>query len=475
MKKVESGQQFKIFLSPNQERFVFSRDIINVLYSNMGEGKTYAAVAALIAHAQRNKQPIYCAIVRDTHENIKNSTVPSIKKALDTLGPGLYQFKDDCKHLEIKCVPRVYVDLFGIDDENSLSKLGQGPEYALIWLEEPAPIIDKKNAGLSVDVYRAALARCARQDLSIVPRLQITMNPPDEDHWTFTELIDSPAVDPDFPLITKAVFRLLPGENKFISEYARQAVKFAYKKDPGLWMRYVEGKAAPVYRGKKVTPEYNHEIHLLKFPVDPAKGLIGFRGWDGWHSPTCLVGQILHTGRLVFFETIHLENSDVSQLIDFQLAPMLRSPRWLNVCKGWRDIGDVSMKNGDQSNKGESAAKVIEKKLNTYFEGGPAHWEHMKIGLKNSFNRNVLGKPAIQLSPEEKYLHRALSGDWHYKTDNSGKIISNLPEKNTSSHIGDAYANVVNVLIPELDAQFDSRNVRKLAQAARDRAASYGG
>jgi hypothetical protein len=475
VKKIEQSQQFKIWLSPNQERFAFSKAIINVLYSNMGEGKTYAAVASLIVHAQRNGQPIYGALVRDTLENIKNSTVPSIKKALDSLSPGLYRFWDDFKHLEIKSVPRVYIDLFGIDDENSLSKLGQGPEYAIIWLEEPAPIIDKKNAGLSIDVYRAALARCARQDLSVIPRLQITMNPPDEDHWTFTELIDAPEVDPDFPLITKAVFRLLPGENKFISEYARQAVKYAYKKDPGLWMRYVEGKASPVYRGKKVTPEYNPEIHLLKFPVDPAKGLVGFRGWDGWHSPTCLLGQILHTGRLVFIDSLHAENSDVKQLIDFQLAPLLRSPRWLNQCKAWRDIGDISMKNGDQSNKGESAAKVIETKLGTFFEGGPAHWERMKIGLKGSFNKMVLGRPAIQIGPEERLLHRALAGDWHYKTDNSGKIVSAIPEKNTSSHIGDAYANVVNILIPELDMQFDTSTTRKLAQAARDRAASYGG
>jgi len=475
MKNVSGAKQFSIKLSPTQERFVFSRSIINVLYSNMGEGKTFAAVVSMINSAQRAGKPIQAAIVRDTHENIKNSTIPSIKKCLDFISPGLYRFWNDSKSLEIRTNPRITCDLFGIDDEASLSKLGQGPEYSLVWLEEPAPIIDRSNAGLSLSVYQSALARCARQDMDIVPRLNVTMNPPDESHWTFQTLIDSPSVDPEFPLITKAVFRMEPGENKFISDYARQAVKLAYKNDPGLWQRYVEGKAAPVFRGKKVCPEYNPDLHLLKFPVDPAKGLVGFRFWDGWHNPSCLVGQITHTGRLVFIDTIHLENSDVSQLIDFSLAPLLRSPRWFGMCKGWRDVGDVSMKNGDQSNKGVSAAKVIEEKLHTYFEGGPAHWDRQKIGLKAAFNRNVVGKPAIQISPEEKFLHRALSGEWHYKTDNSGKIISNLPEKNTASHVGDAFANGVNILIPELDAQFDSSTMRKLSAAARDRAASYSG
>jgi hypothetical protein len=469
-----AAREFKIQLSPTQERFAFSPAIINVIYGSMGEGKTHAGVVSMIVHAQRNKQPIHCAIVRDTHENIKISTLPSIKKSLDSISPGLYRSWNDSKSLEIRCEPKVTVDLFGIDDEASLSKLGQGPEYALIWLEEPAPIIDKKNAGLSVDVYRAALSRCARQGLTIIPRVQVTMNPPDEDHWTFTELLDAPAVDPDLPLITKAVFRINTGENKFISEFARQTVKMAYKNDIGLWTRYVEGNAAPVYRGAKVTPGYNPEIHLVPYPIEPAKGLIGFRFWDGWYSPSALLGQITHSGRLIFLDTLHKENSDVSQLIDFDLAPLLRSPRWFNVCKGWRDIGDISMATGDQSNKAESAAKVIERKLNTYFESGPARWEQMTIGLGKAFNKNVNGRPAIQINPQERFLHRALSGDWHYKTDNSGRIAAKIPEKNLSSHLGDAFANGVNVLIPELDSNIDKDFLRKIREQARIRAASYG-
>ena len=43
------------------------------------------------------------------------------------------------------CKPTVE-DFFWIDDPASLSKL-QGPQYAIIWLEEPAPIIEKQNAG----------------------------------------------------------------------------------------------------------------------------------------------------------------------------------------------------------------------------------------------------------------------------------------------------------------------------------------
>jgi hypothetical protein len=466
----------RVMFSENQQRFIFSDDIIVVLYSNMGEGKTFAGVWGMVRHAQRNKQLIRCAIIRDTHENIKTSTVPSIKKALDFVRPGLYTFKNDYKQLIINTDPPVLADLFGIDDDAALSKL-QGPEYALIWLEEPAPIIDRKNAGLPESVFNAALSRCARQDESIIPRLQITMNPADQDHWTYVRLIDAPRIlDPECPLVTKSVFRLIPGENKHLSMLARQTTSVAYKGDVGLEQRYVKGLFAEVYRGVKVTPGYNEDIHRLKFPVEPARGLVGFRFWDGWHSPSCLMGQITHTGRLIFIDSIHLENADTISLIDFKVAPLLASPRWRNQCYGWRDIGDFSMRIPDQSNRNQSASRVIEEKLKTYFEPGPSRWEIMKNGLRHAFTRNdIRGRPAIQLNPEERILHKALNGDWHYKKDNSGNIASSIPEKNESSHIGDAFANGVCVLIPEMNKDVDIQKLKKVYSDARSRAESYGG
>jgi hypothetical protein len=473
MREQNKNEQLQVDLAPTQEKFIFSEKVVNVLYSNTGEGKSFAAVIAMIIHAQRCGMPIRAAIVRDTHENIKLSTVRTIQDALSIVSPRfpIYRFKNDFKELVITTNPPVYVDLFGIDDPASLGKL-QGPEYALIWLEEPAPISDKSNAGLSEETYNVALVRCTRQK-NTRSRLQITMNPADEAHWTYKRLLEEPAVDPDNPLITKAVFRILPGENKYVSETSRQAVRSAYKNDAASLTRYAEGKFAAVYTGKKVTPEYNPESFLSKVALEPARGLIGFRSWDGWHSPTCSLGQITGSGRLVFLDTIHVENSDVRQLSKARILPLINSPRWKDKVKEWRDIGDFSMMIPDQSNRQESSSRAIETIFDTIFEPGPAKWEHMKLGIHNAFSFNINGLPAFVISPQERLIHRALSGAWHYPVDNSGQISSKLPDKNDASHVGDAWANAVNVLLPVTKIKRDPAAIKKLQERQKAIACSY--
>ncbi|GAG56989.1 unnamed protein product, partial [marine sediment metagenome] len=161
-------------LSPTQYQFVTSNSHIVHLLGPMGEGKTFAGVAGLIAHAQRCRSNIRTALVRDTFQNIKTSTIPDIR---DYLGPWVI-FRDGEKKMVIKSTPQVECDLFGIDDPASISKL-QGPQYACVWLEEPAPIYEKVNAGLPKEVFSLALARAARQRDTKM-RVQITQNPADD-------------------------------------------------------------------------------------------------------------------------------------------------------------------------------------------------------------------------------------------------------------------------------------------------------
>lgn len=459
-----------IVLSPTQTEFVFSDAVVNVLVSNTGEGKTFAAIVAIIQHAKRCGRPIHVAIVRDTHENIKLSTARSILQDFSSIA----KFRNDYKQCTFYTNPRVDIDLFGIDDVGDLSKL-QGPEYALIWLEEPAPMSDKCNAGLAEAVFNAALVRCARQK-NTQARLQVTMNPADQEHWTYRRLILAPERDPDNPLITKKVWNVPYGENKYVSEVSRQAVKSAYKDDAASYMRYVLGKFAPVYKGKKVTPEYNPEIHLSKFPIKPASGLVGFRFWDGWHNPACVLGQITRTNRVIVIDVCKLNGGDIRSLINNQVLPLIKSPRWKDKCKAWRDIGDRSMMDGDKTNIQVSESKVIEEKLGGKFEPGPSRWELIKMAMKRVLNMNIMGKPAVVISPTAHLLHKALDGGWHFKTDNSGNIVGTIPEKTEESHIGDAFGNGVSVIFPANETRTEHlEQYKKELQKSKKRMATYAG
>ena len=470
------ADNFEITLSPTQGAFVNSDAIVNLIYSNKGEGKTVAAIMALIRHAKRCKKDIRGAIVRDTHENIKTSTARSI---MDFLPRSLYRFKNDFKHLTIYSRPRVEMDLFGIDN-TSISKL-MGPEYAIIWFEEPAPIMDAANAGLSEEAFNAALASCVRQT-GTIPRLLLSMNPADTEHWTyrrfFTDTIlgaDGEVIlDPSNPLITLKVFRIPPGENQKLSEFARQGTKVAYKYDAAGAKRFVSGEFAEIYKGEKVVPDYNPELHLSRARLVPAKGLIGFRFWDSWSNPAVVIGQITRLGRLVFLDTCRSTNSDIRVLIKTQVQPLMNSPRWKDVCRGWREGGDFSMRQPDQSNKQESAARAVEDAFGTLFESGPQKWEFMRRGMMSGLSTNIRGLPAIVVNKENKMLHSALAGGWHYKTDNAGNRTSDIPVKaNIHSHTGDAFANAVNVLMPAVSGKMNKKKWNSINKQMRSRASSY--
>ena len=464
-------KRINFHLSDTQQDYVNSDAVVNAIISNTGEGKTYASVVAMIFHALRCGRDIRAAIVRDTHENIKNSTVRSIQQVFED-APELIEFKNDFKQLTIKTTPKVEADLFGIADPGALGKL-QGPEYSFIWLEEPAAMSDKSNAGLSEEVFNAALVRCARQKGTLA-RLQISMNPADTEHWTYKRLVEAEQIDPDNPLITKRVWFVPYGDNPHVSDVSRQAVKAAYKDDPQAYCRYVLGQFAPVYMGKKVTPEYNPLIHLSPTPLSPAKGLISFRLWDGWHNPACIMGQITTIGRLVFHDAILMEGGDIKSLIENRVQPLLESPRWKDKPKAWRDIGDFSMRQPDQSNRQQCAARVVEEMLDTLFESGPHRWELIRDGARRGLNRMIQGFPAIFIDPVNcKVLNKGLSGAWHFKTNNAGEITAKVPAKNDVSHVCDAWANGVSVLLPAIQVNHNAAKFKEMQARSKKIANSY--
>jgi len=473
------GDPWYVELSPTQDAFVHSDAEVVMLMGPMGEGKTYAGVIGGIRHAARCGRPIRGALIRDTHQNIKISTVPDIKEMLGSR----VSFHDDNKVMIIHSTPRVEMDLFGIDDEASLSKL-QGPQYSLIWLEEPAPIIEKANAGLPYEVFEMALARAARQQGTLM-RLQITQNPADEDHWT-EEMASGPevlAVDPVTGFeIHLAVYRIPYRENRHLNPQARAAHIAAFSKDPGKKARYIEGRAAPVQRGKKVTPEYNPIKHFSRDLILPVvRGGIGIRGWDGWHNPCCLVCQFIPPGKLWIHDVCFDENIGVKELIEQKVRPLLNSPKYKDKIEDWRDVGDPSMRTPDQSTRTETAARRIERMLDTRFEPGPTSWSARIQPTKTSLLTDATdGSPRILISKSAYLLHRALNGGWHWKTDNSGNIVGTLPVKDRFSHPGDALASIVALLFPYTQVKGKSKKasleekMAKMKLARSYRGGNYG-
>ncbi len=457
--------EFKIVFTPTQSRIVRSRAVVLLVYSSKGEGKTFSMVHRLISIAHDLQRPLYGAIVRDTRENMKTSTVNSIRKAV---GP-LVSFHSDYRQMILHTDPPVHAYLFGIDDDQSLTRL-QGPEFDFVWLEEPAPL--QGNAGLPEAVFNAALPAATRgnKDFGTV---QISMNPADKDHWTYKRFFESEVLDPSNPLITKEVIWIPPGENPHLSDMARQATAVAYQNDPASYARYVEGRFAPVYRGKAVAEHFSYKLHVSPTPLSPADGLETVFSFDGWHYPACLIGQITPTGRLVVLNEV-MGPGDITTLLKAKLLPLLNSKRWQGKWSNAWATGDPSLATPDQSNRSVSSARIIERELGLAFRRGPNRWENRKAGMNRGLMAPLLyGEPMVVIDPRCRMLIKGLEGAWFYDVDRTGKVKVDLPPvKNEVSHICDCFAYMCSRVFPE-DNKRSKIDLDKLRQQTMRRVISY--
>lgn len=434
--------------SPNQARFLFSEKRHVWLVGPQGEGKTFIGILGMLMHASQIPKsyhpithepiPAKWAFVRDTHVNIKRISVPAFKKNY----PGIFTFHDD---YHLAKANGLDIDMFGMDKADDLGKV-QGGEYDGIWIEEPAPIIAQGpsgpmvNAGMTREVFQVCATRMRGGKSR--KRLQVTMNPADRSHWTFYER----EMNPEWERFTETV-RIRPGENPYVTETDRSAVRAAYADRPDLYKRYVLGVESEIYPGIAITPEYNSDWHKAAFELKPILGAENFMFFDGGLNATCVLAQLTPSGRLHLLDCLSMDNGGMYQLIKTKLIPLLNTPRW-KVARQFRITGDPSLVNREQSDSNYSARQVIETMLaawlrNNAFEPGVADWDLRRESINTLLAANVGGLPKLLVNPRttegEPYnrIHAALAGGYCYKLVN-GVVQRDKPDKNRHSHIGDA-------------------------------------
>ena len=89
------------------------------------------------------------AIVRDTLTNINTSIVPSFYEFFQE-SPGMVRFKDENRYMIINLSNghKIEADLFGVNDPADLQRLQGASSWSLIWINDPAPMTEKGNAGV---------------------------------------------------------------------------------------------------------------------------------------------------------------------------------------------------------------------------------------------------------------------------------------------------------------------------------------
>ena len=455
--------------TPTQRAFIESKAYLNFLMGPRGEGKTSSGLFATFAHALEHdalQWPIRWAVIRDTWENLKTTTLPSIRlqvqkyripaQGLDKLEPKEVRLGSHSPNGMFR--PLVELHFFGLDQPQDANRL-QGFEAAGAWIEEPAPAADLAS-GVPEDAL-LAVTSLRQGGANVRPRVQITFNPPDETHWT-VKYRDDPDTIAELKErgIEVAFFEIPPGENPGITKEYRQrneAMLIAMGR-PDLVARLVYGKVGYVQMGEAVTPEFNDEIHAAKSSLPILRRAPIIRGWDFGLNPTTVWFQITPKPftRINIFQSIRGEHMGCEQHIEANVIPW-QVKVGINSGYYFEDIGDPNGMNPEEKNSNVSAVTAIEEMLNAgpnrpaSFEPGPIPIPERVGPIRVLLRRlNEKGYPIIQIDQEAHALKRALGGGWHRKKSPAG-IIGDIVKDEHSEH-GDAlgYALGVKFPIPKL-------------------------
>ncbi len=477
------GKPLEVILEPSetQEAFMRSTVLENCIVSPRGEGKTSASIMAMTYHAslqEKKFRPIPWAIVRDTWKNLERTTLrsflyPRPNTFEASIRPRL-RIRDGGRSLELPGIWTAF--LFGIDTPDDIDQL-QSMQLGGLWVEEAAPAMQEEiGRGIAEEVWTIGITSLRHQLMSdrasdflremggplSVPkwspkelkegllqgclvraddgnimvrnrRAQISQNYPSEDHWTWVRFYENPTPD-------RALFRIPRGENTHIDSQYRDNMAAALAGRQDLLDRLVEGRPAHVQLGESVTPDYRESIggvpwHRSKSILVPNPNLTVYRFWDGDLHPSCTFGQITPKGRFTGLSTLRASGIGMKQFITNIVKPHI-AEKYSAVTK-WRDLGDPTLADRDSSDSDLTAKKVLEDELGTHYEGGMSRLKGVfgrLEAMKDLLTRTIDGEPMFLLSKDDKIMHRALNGGWHFKKRPSGEIDRTEPVNDENSH-----------------------------------------
>lgn len=446
--------------------FVHAEEEVVIVFGPRREGKTVGGVAAILAHAARNPsaRPLRVAVVRDTWTNLERSVFFTLKDGARR-GWWHVEWLQDGTQALLNGVAHLF--FFGMDRPADANKF-QSFECGMAWIEEPAPAADLAS-GVPVEVFAMAMSSLSQAGTKV--RLQITMNPPDEGHWTLN--IAGIIAEKNYQHLRVKLCWIPRGENPHLAPGYRERLLAGFELSGrmDLAARLAYGKVGSVNIGEAVTPEWSDGLHIYAengcpSPIPYSARWETFRFWDFGLNPTCIWCQLTPLGNLYVLGVVVGDGMGVTELIQQEVLPFQHALGMhvpynardaygqTSMRTGWRfrDIGDSAANTREASSSERSAKLALETLLHTSFEAAPVEFSARRDACKAGLNRIVNGRPLIQLDPDTtKPLQAALRGGWQYPRLPNGKL-GDKPIKNIHSHPGDAFGYGLSVIFPPHEA-----------------------
>jgi hypothetical protein len=397
----------------------------------------------MIVHAQKHHElgyplPTRWAGVTDTFQAHKLKTVRSLQ---DPGWGGLWRFRDDYHVAE--CVLNgtvlVHLDLFGIEDQGAMDRLRM--EMHGLWFEEPAPAsVMVQSSGVNEGAWLMGLTS-QRMPSYHHPAI-MTLNYPDEDHWTWQRFVVNQAPG-------TAYVRIPPGERASSEQRAEWMRALATR--PDMLRRLLEGKPGTLLLGKQVATGFTQEAHVRPVQVAPDHPV--WVGLDGGESHTwcAVIGQrVGHHVRIL--GALADEPTGARQFIGQVLRPWLGEHVPAALTREALHVAyDPACDTEDPGNAESNPLRTCKALLPGQYRMGPVELLPRLNPLYSLLNQlDGQGQPVLQIDPACRGLIRALDGGWYLATGPDGKVLRDTPKKPNHPHedYGDALCYLVSGMDP---------------------------
>src|SRR3990167_5924700 len=252
-----------------------------------------------------------------------------------------------------------------------------------LWFEEPAPAsMLVQSSGLSSSAWGLGMTSL-RLPSHCHPAI-MTLNYPDEDHWTWQRFVvrQHPG---------SAYFRTPPGERATPEQRAEWATALADR--PDMLRRLLQGQPGTILLGAQVAVGFNADTHVAygtRLHPDAAAGPLWI-GQDADHTCASVIGQ-RQRGRLVILAALVSERAGIREHLDGTLLPWLaqHAPWALGRGRDHEAIRvhyDPALDTDEQTSIEANALRVMRAMLPGVYRPGPVSWPGRRDPMLSVLNR----------------------------------------------------------------------------------------
>lgn len=185
--------------------------------------------------------------------------------------------------------------------------------------------------------------------------------------------------------------------------------------------------------GKAVWPQFNRDEHVARQVLQPNRALSLLVGLDFGRTPTAVLTQLNLHGQLQVLDELTSVDMGATRFCQRKLEPLIKNkyeglPLLL--------IGDPAGNSKSPTDE-KSVADVIKAFFPLCYKAARTNlWLPRVEAVENRLLQNTDVGPALLVSPHCTKVIQTLEGGYHYKVKKG--VVSDEPEKNAFSHVGDA-------------------------------------